>query len=166
VAESKLVDSQGYRPNVGMVICNRQKQLFWAKRSGMTAWQFPQGGIHPGEDLDEAMYRELYEEVGLHPDDVVILGQTEEWVKYLFGSEKTTSRGETYVGQKQIWFLLQLISPDDYINIAATEHQEFDAWKWVDFWYPVEHIVEFKREIYQDTLTQFAPILFDEQAKG
>lgn len=159
---SKLVDPQGYRPNVGMVLVNRQKQVFWAKRSGTSAWQFPQGGIHPGEDLDEAMYRELNEEVGLHPDDVVILAQTEEWVKYQFGSQKTTSGGETYIGQKQIWFLLELISPDEYIDIASNEHQEFDEWKWVDFWYPIDHIVEFKREIYADTLTQFSKILFNE----
>lgn len=164
MAESKLVDEQGYRPNVGIVICNHQKQLLWAKRQGMNAWQFPQGGVHPGEDLDEAMYRELHEEVGLYPEDVRILGKTTEWVKYLFGSQKTTSRGETFVGQKQIWYLLQLISPDERIDIAASEHQEFDDWQWVDYWYPIEHIIEFKRDIYQETLKHFAPLLFDEQA--
>lgn len=157
---NKLVDPQGYRPNVGMVICNRQKQVLLAKRTGMDAWQFPQGGIHPGEELDEAMYRELNEEVGLHPDDVVIRGQTDEWVKYLFGSQKTTSAGETYIGQKQIWFLLELISPDNYINLASSEHQEFDEWKWVDFWYPIDHIVEFKREVYKDVLGQFSKLIF------
>lgn len=162
---STQVDPQGYRPNVGMVICNREKQVFLAKRSGIDAWQFPQGGIHPGEALDEAMYRELNEEVGLHPDDVIILGQTEEWVKYRFGSAKKTSGGETYLGQKQIWFLLQLIAPDTYINLTNAEHHEFDDWKWVDFWTPLELIVEFKRAVYEETLQHFAPILFPEQSK-
>jgi putative (di)nucleoside polyphosphate hydrolase len=155
----RLVDEQGYRPNVGMVICNRDKQVFWAKRAGMGAWQFPQGGIHPGEALHEAMYRELNEEVGLHPEDVSILGQTQDWVKYEFGSSKVTSGGETYIGQKQIWFLLQLESPETHINITSSEHQEFDDWKWVDFWTPIDQIVEFKREIYRDILTQFSLIL-------
>lgn len=161
---SKIVDPQGYRPNVGMVIVNRDKQVFWAKRSGMDAWQFPQGGIQPGEELEEAMYRELHEEVGLHPDEVMILGQTEEWVKYLFGSEKKTSGGETYIGQKQIWFLLELIVPDDSINLQSADYHEFDDWTWVDFWYPIDHIVEFKREVYQHALSQFSKILFNEQA--
>lgn len=159
---SKLVDPQGYRPNVGMVIVNRENKVFLAKRTGMTAWQFPQGGIHPGEDLEEAMYRELHEEVGLHPEHVNILGQTTEWVKYQFGSEKTTRNGEKYIGQKQIWFLLRLATDESRIDIAATEHQEFDEWKWVDFWSPIDHIVEFKRKIYKDTLEHFAPILFNE----
>jgi putative (di)nucleoside polyphosphate hydrolase len=156
---SKNVDPQGYRPNVGMVIINNDNQVFWAQRTATSNWQFPQGGIHPGEALDEAMYRELNEEVGLLPEDVTILGQTEEWVKYLFDSQKVTRDGETYVGQKQIWFLLKLISSDDSIDIASNEHQEFDDWKWVDFWYPIDHIVEFKREVYKNTLKQFSKIL-------
>lgn len=155
----KRVDSEGYRPNVGMVIINDQKQVFWARRTDSQNWQFPQGGVRPDEPLVDAMYRELEEEVGLHPEDVKILGQTEEWVKYLFGVGKLTRDGETYIGQKQIWFLLELISPEDKINITFSEHQEFDDWKWVDFWYPLDHIVEFKREVYKDILGQFSKIL-------
>jgi putative (di)nucleoside polyphosphate hydrolase len=156
---SKSVDPQGYRPNVGMVILNNQNQVFFAQRSGTTNWQFPQGGIRPGEPLEAAMYRELNEEVGLFPEDVTILARTEEWVKYLFGSQKLTRDGESYVGQKQIWFLLKFISSDDAIDIASSEHQEFDDWKWVDFWYPIDHIVEFKREVYKDILGQFSTYL-------
>lgn len=162
----KLVDAQGYRPNVGMVICNEDNQLFWARRKGMDAWQFPQGGIHPGEDLIEAMYRELHEEVGLHADDVSILGQTEEWVKYEFGGKKKTSGGEVYIGQKQIWFLLKILVPESQIDIHSHEHQEFDEWRWVDYWYPKDNIVPFKRDIYEHVLDHFAPILFNEQANA
>lgn len=155
----KAVDAQGYRPNVGMVICNDRHELFWAKRRGMNAWQFPQGGIRPGESLLEAMYRELEEEVGLHADDVNVIGQTEEWVKYEFGGSKTTRSGETYVGQKQIWFLLHLISSDDRIDINHPEHQEFDEWTWVDYEHPKNAIVDFKKPVYDHILTYFKPLI-------
>jgi putative (di)nucleoside polyphosphate hydrolase len=158
-----MIDVQGYRPNVGIVVCNKENKLLWAKRSGIDAWQFPQGGIKPGEELEEAMYRELNEEIGLNPDDVTILGQTEEWGYYLFGSEKTTSRGERYVGQKQIWFLLRMLSDDSQVTLTNADHHEFEEWKWVDYDYPLDHVVSFKKEIYEQTLAYFRPILFPEK---
>jgi putative (di)nucleoside polyphosphate hydrolase len=158
------VDAQGFRPNVGIIVCNADNQLLFAKRAGLDAWQFPQGGIKAGESLEEAMYRELQEEIGLHPEDVMILGQTEEWVSYLFGSEKKTSLGERYVGQKQIWFLLRLLSDDSRVVLTNADHHEFDAWQWVDYDYPVNHIVAFKKPIYEQTLAYFRPILFPDKA--
>ncbi len=158
------VDAQGYRPNVGIIVCNASNQLLFAKRSGLDAWQFPQGGIKSGESLEEAMYRELQEEIGLHPDDVTILGQTEEWVTYSFGSEKTTSLGERYIGQKQIWFLLRLLSEDSRIVLTNGEYHEFESWEWVSYDYPLSHIVSFKKEIYEKTLAYFRPILFPDKA--
>ena len=61
-----MIDDDGYRPNVGIVICNRQGQVMWARRFGQHSWQFPQGGINPGESAEQAMYRELFEEVSRH----------------------------------------------------------------------------------------------------
>ena len=61
-----MIDDDGYRPNVGIVICNRQRQVMWARRFGQHSWQFPQGGINPGESAEQAMYRELFEEVSRH----------------------------------------------------------------------------------------------------
>ncbi len=162
---TKVVDAQGYRPNVGIIICNQYSQLLWAKRAGMNAWQFPQGGVKPGEDLEAAMYRELAEEVGLHADDVTILGRTDDWVKYVFGGTKTTSAGEVYMGQKQIWFLLRLIAPDSKVNLDNTRKPEFDAWEWVDYWHPKENIVDFKQEVYDHVLNYFEPLLFERQTK-
>jgi putative (di)nucleoside polyphosphate hydrolase len=163
---TKVVDAQGYRPNVGIIICNEKNQLLWAKRTGMDAWQFPQGGVKPDEPLEQAMYRELAEEVGLTSDDITILGQTEDWLKYVFGGNKTTKSGETYTGQKQVWFLLRLQSDEDSIKLDNTEHPEFDEWRWVDFWYPLDHIVDFKKEVYQHVLKHFEAILFNKQAKA
>ena len=79
-----MIDADGFRPNVGIIIANSQGQLLWARRVGQNAWQFPQGGISKGESPEQAMYRELDEEVGLQPEDVEIIAQTEGWLKYDF----------------------------------------------------------------------------------
>ena len=62
-----MIDEHGYRPNVGIIICNAMGQVLWARRIGQNAWQFPQGGIKRGESPEKALYRELQEEVGLLP---------------------------------------------------------------------------------------------------
>ena len=77
-----MIDSEGFRANVGIIITNQRGQLLWAKRYAQNAWQFPQGGLDEGETPKQAMYRELYEEVGLKPDDVKILKQSDEWYRY------------------------------------------------------------------------------------
>ena len=97
-----MIDDDGYRPNVGIVICNRQGQVLWARRFGQHSWQFPQGGINPGETAEQAMYRELFEEVGLHRKDVRILASTRNWLRYKL--PKRLVRGDTKpvcIGQKQ-----------------------------------------------------------------
>ena len=97
-----MIDDDGYRPNVGIVICNRQGQVLWARRFGQHSWQFPQGGINPGETAEQAMYRELFEEVGLHRKDVRILASTRNWLRYKL--PKRLVRWDTKpvcIGQKQ-----------------------------------------------------------------
>ena len=74
-----MIDSDGFRANVGIVLSNKDGKLFWARRTGMNAWQFPQGGIRPEEDVEDAMYRELREEIGLLPDHVEIIASTNDW---------------------------------------------------------------------------------------
>jgi putative (di)nucleoside polyphosphate hydrolase len=77
-----MIDKDGYRPNVGIVICNTRNEVFWGKRVRQNSWQFPQGGIKPGESPEQAMYRELMEEVGLAQEHVRILGRTRDWLHY------------------------------------------------------------------------------------
>ena len=73
-----MLDREGYRPNVGIILANRKNEVFWGKRINQHAWQFPQGGINRGETPVDAMYRELEEEIGLEPPHVQILGRTRE----------------------------------------------------------------------------------------
>lgn len=155
-----MIDDDGYRPNVGIVICNRQGQVLWARRYGQHSWQFPQGGINPGESPEQAMYRELFEEVGLSRKDVKILASTRNWLRYKL--PKRLVRWDTKpvcIGQKQRWFLLQLTSNDKDINVQQSKTPEFDGWRWVSYWYPVRQVVSFKRDVYRRVMKEFAPVV-------
>ncbi len=155
-----MLDRDGFRPNVGIIIVNHRNQVFWGKRIRSHSWQFPQGGIDKGESPEQAMFRELHEEVGLMPDHVRILARTRDWLRYEVPDRyiRRDARGH-YKGQKQIWFLLQLVAQDWQLNLRATNHPEFDAWRWNDFWVPLEVVVEFKRGVYEAALNELQRFL-------
>jgi len=155
-----MIDKDGYRPNVGIVICNAHNEVFWGKRVRQDSWQFPQGGIKHGETPELAMFRELREEVGLRPEHVRILGRTRNWLRYDVPREwvRREWRGH-YRGQKQIWFLLRLTGRDNDFCLRASEHPEFDAWRWNAYWDPVKAVVEFKQEVYRLALEELEHFL-------
>src|SRR4051812_16671198 len=155
-----MLDREGFRPNVGIVLLNAKNQVFWGKRIRTHSWQFPQGGIKHGETPEQAMFRELHEEVGLTYDHVRIVARTRDWLRYEVPMHfiRRDARGH-YRGQKQIWFLLQLTGRDSDMNLRATDHPEFDAWRWNDYWIPLEVVIEFKRDVYQMALTELARFL-------
>ena len=152
-----MLDRDGFRPNVGIILLNQKNQVFWGKRIRTHSWQFPQGGIDRGENPEQAMFRELHEEVGLKADHVRIVARTRDWLRYEVPDRfiRRESRGH-YRGQKQIWFLLQLVGFDTDLNLRATDHPEFDAWRWNDYWVPLDVVVEFKRGVYELALTELA----------
>jgi putative (di)nucleoside polyphosphate hydrolase len=155
-----MLDRDGFRPNVGIILLNQKNQVFWGKRIRTHSWQFPQGGIDRGENPEQAMYRELHEEVGLRPDHVRIVARTRDWLRYEVPDRfiKREARGH-YRGQKQIWFLLQLVGHDWDLNLRATDHPEFDAWRWNDYWVPLDLVVEFKRGVYKMALNELSRYL-------
>ena len=152
-----MLDREGFRPNVGIVLLNQKNQVFWGKRIRSHSWQFPQGGIDRGETPEQAMFRELHEEVGLQQEHVRIVARTRNWLRYEVPERyvRRDARGH-YKGQKQIWFLLQLMAYDWNLNLRATDHPEFDAWRWNDYWVPLDVVVEFKRGVYELALTELA----------
>jgi putative (di)nucleoside polyphosphate hydrolase len=155
-----MLDREGFRPNVGIILLNARNEVFWGKRVREHSWQFPQGGIKYGETPMQAMYRELHEETGLHPEHVKIVGRTRDWLRYEVPDKfiKREVRGH-YRGQKQIWFLLRMVGRDCDICLRATEHPEFDAWRWNEYWVPLEAVIEFKRDVYQLALTELSRFL-------
>ncbi|MBU3607921.1 RNA pyrophosphohydrolase [Polynucleobacter nymphae] len=160
-----MLDREGYRPNVGIVLLNGRNEVFWGKRVGQHSWQFPQGGIQHGESPEQAMYRELHEEVGLLREHVQIIGRTRDWLRYdvpeeyLRRQHATRVHRTAYRGQKQIWFLLRLVGLDSDIQLRASDHPEFDAWRWVPFWIQLDGVIDFKREVYELALSELARYL-------
>ena len=155
-----MLDANGYRPNVGIIIMNDAGQLLWAKRVGQDGWQFPQGGIDEGEQADDAMYRELYEEVGLKKDDVKLVAVTNGWLHYKLPEKLRRNQQPKCIGQKQKWYLLKLTAEESAIRFDCGNKAEFDGWKWVSYWYPVGHVVAFKRDVYRKALLEMASKYF------
>jgi putative (di)nucleoside polyphosphate hydrolase len=153
-----MIDHQGFRLNVGIILLNAQGQVFLAKRIGKrNAWQFPQGGIKESETLKEAMFRELGEETGLAAEDVEVMGITRHWLYYRLPIHLRQARSKpTCIGQKQKWFLLRLIGDESHIRFDHTDAPEFDDWRWVDYWQPVKQVIAFKRAVYRKALSEFA----------
>ncbi len=155
-----MIDKDGYRPNVGIIVANAAGEVLWAKRVRQDAWQFAQGGIQPGESPEVAMARELEEELGLTMDDVEIMGCTASWLSYRLPRQYLRHRrhGRLCIGQRQKWFALRLVAPESRVRLDGSDQPEFDGWRWVDWWHPLTEVVDFKRGVYEAALTELAPI--------
>lgn len=166
--KERVIDKQGFRPNVGIVIASEEGRVLWGRRvGGHDSWQFPQGGIHGGETPEQAMYRELDEEVGLKPEHVTVLGETREWLRYRLPERYIRKREKPVcIGQKQRWFLLRLIAGDAAVRLDAHPKPEFDDWRWVSYWYPVTGVVDFKRDVYRRALSALMPALMPTRKRG
>ncbi len=155
-----MIDLEGYRPNVGIILSNDRGRLLWARRIGQDAWQFPQGGIRCEETPEEALYRELNEELGLLPEHVEVMGNTRGWLRYRLPSRLIRHHDKPVcIGQKQVWYLLRLAADDSDVCLNLSERPEFDHWRWVSYWYPVRNVVPFKRRVYTRALRELAPLL-------
>ena len=154
-----MIDPDGFRPNVGIVLMHEDGRVFWARRVRRDGWQFPQGGINSDETPLEAMFRELHEETGLLPAHVEVLGATPGWLRYRLPPHAIRRRDRLVcIGQKQVWYLLRFKGSDADLRLDITETPEFDGWRWVDFWYPLQHVVTFKRTVYGQALGHLAPL--------
>jgi len=157
-----MIDPDGYRPNVGIILARHDRRVFWARRVRDEGWQFPQGGMRTDETPREAMFRELEEETGLHADHVEIIGETPGWLKYQLPHRYVRRRRKPRcIGQKQVWFLLRFLGEDSLIRFdhAGPDHAEFDRFRWVDFWYPADNVIAFKRDVYKRALRRLEPLL-------
>ena len=156
--DNRNLDRDGYRRNVGIILCNDDRQVLWARRVRHDGWQFPQGGVEPNEDAREAVFRELYEEVGLLPHQVRLLGFTSSWLRYEvpYCACRSSSR---FRGQKQRWFLFRFLGEESDVRLDRCARPEFDSWCWVDYWHPLHNIVSFKRGVYRRALTELEPLV-------
>jgi len=161
-----VIDLDGYRLNVGIILSNQDNKLLWARRVGQDSWQFPQGGIMQGEAPKAALLRELHEEVGLTEKDITLLGTTQSWLRYDLPDRLIRHGSKPLcIGQKQIWYLLRIITHEKNINLQRSDKPEFDGWSWVDYWHPLKEVVDFKYDVYHAALSELAPLLFGEDNK-
>ena len=156
-----IIDSSGFRANVGIVLMHGDGNVFLGRRPGGSGWQFPQGGVRRGERLEETLYRELHEEIGLTPSDVELIGRNSRWLRYRLPPH-LVRRGQRprCIGQKQRWFLLRLKRDEARFDFEQTAEPEFDQWRWAPFWEPVREVVWFKRAVYVRALQELAPLAF------
>lgn len=154
-----MIDADGFRPNVGIIVANEQGQVLWAKRVGQDAWQFPQGGINESESPEQALYRELQEEIGLAPDNVEIIGCTRGWLRYKLPRRLLRQNNSSFIGQKQKWYLLKMLAADEAVSFDCSHTPEFDYWQWVSYWYPLGQVVAFKKDVYRRAMKELAPHL-------
>ncbi len=162
-----MIDEDGFRQNVGIILVNKHKEFFWGKRIGQDAWQFPQGGVNADETAEQALFRELEEEVGLKEKDVKVIACTADWLKYLLPKRLVrVDSSPLCIGQKQKWFLLSLESDESQIKLDECVKPEFDDWRWVSYWFPLHQVVAFKREVYRQALLEFFPLMMQRHIKN
>jgi putative (di)nucleoside polyphosphate hydrolase len=151
----------GYRPGVGIMLLNHDGLVFVGHRirmpPGLAKWQMPQGGIDTGETPRKAALRELREEIGTGRADV--LAKSRGWFYHDVPEEIAQGiMGGRYRGNRQKWFAMRFSGADADINLA-TEHAEFDAWRWVSPEQLPELVVPFMRRLYLDVLAEFRAFL-------
>lgn len=155
-------DLTRYRPNAGAVLFNAEGKVWIGRRADTPPpwqWQFPQGGIDPGETPEAAGLRELYEETGIAADKVEPLGRIADWLTYDFPPEvrdhhKHAKRGN--LGQKQRWFAYRFLGTDADVDLDVHGEVEFDAWRWEDLAAVPPLIIPWKRHVYDVVAREFA----------
>lgn len=155
------IDAHGFRANVGIVLIRDDRQVFLGGRTGGRGWQFPQGGVLQNETPEEALYRELQEEIGLERADVDLVASTRNWLRYRLPKQYVRRNSQPpCIGQKQRWFLLRLLGSEERFRFDATMEPEFERWRWVDYWTPVREVIFFKRAVYVRALDELARSAF------
>ena len=149
------MSDSGYRLNVGLIVANKQGKVLLCKRNGVNSWQFPQGGIDYAENSLKAAKRELLEEVGIRSKSIKLIESLDGWLKYDVPKKKLRKKiiNRNFKGQKQKWFLFKL-KEDVEITFENDPDNEFDDFKWVSYWYPLNVIISFKEKVYREALNK------------
>ena len=154
-----MSDLPQYRPNVGVALFHPDGRVWLGQRANTPApynWQFPQGGVDPGEDLETAARRELTEETGAVT--VSRLGRTDGWIAYDFPADHGGAKqARGWRGQKQVWFAFRFDGDEGEFDLSGQGHPEFDAWRWAYLEETPDLIVPFKRPAYEIVAQAFAP---------
>lgn len=146
---------QKYRPNVAMIIVSheypKKKDIFIAQRKDLAdIWQFPQGGIDEGEEVRDALFREMEEEIGTAAAEIV--AEYPKWISYDFPAKIAKSM-KPYKGQMQRYFLVKL-QEGASINLD-TKHPEFSSYRFVEVDEVLDITAHFKKPVYETVINYF-----------
>jgi putative (di)nucleoside polyphosphate hydrolase len=156
-----VIDTAGFRANVAIVLLRSTNEVFIGRRAGGRGWQFPQGGLRQDEQPEEAVYRELYEEIGIQATEVDLLGSTPDWLHYRLPQRYLRPEQQPLcIGQKQRWFLFRAKSDTLRFDFETTAEPEFDRWRWVNYWQPARMVIGFKRPVYREALKRLSSLAF------
>jgi len=155
---------QNYRPNVGIVVFNKNKEILLCARKGsggsVGSWQFPQGGIETNEEVVQAGLRELEEETSIK--SVRFVAQIRNVLRYKFPKDvilkNKENNHENYIGQEQHWILVYFFGNDTEINLK-TKDAEFSRYKWTNFSEAVEKVWIMKKRVYKKVKESFEPLV-------
>ena len=158
---SDVIDTEGFRANVGIVLMRGDGSVFLGRRARGGGWQFPQGGMQTGEAPEQSVFRELHEEIGLTASDVELVGATQDWMRYRLPARYVRREQlPLCIGQKQRWYQLRLRQGAAKFAFTATTEPEFDQWRWSGWWEPVREVIFFKRPVYVQMLRELAALAF------
>lgn len=145
-------ETMRYRPNVAAIVQQQDGRILICERIDMPgAWQFPQGGVEPGETHREALEREMLEELSLASNDYEVM-QDKGPYRYVIGNGKTK---KGYHGQEQRYFLLRLLAPENRINVVTPE-QEFSSWRWIEpGCFQLRWLPPMKYDVYRQVIKDF-----------
>lgn len=149
---------EAYRPAIGIALFNSEGKIFVAERvDSQGAWQLPQGGIDEGEEPEQALFREMREEIGT--DKAEIIASMDEWLYYDFPPHIVKKFDNKHRGQRTKWFALRFKGTNEDFNLETYETPEFRSWQWIEINKILEYVVHFKRESYEKIVTEFSKYL-------
>ena len=150
-----MIEQTIYRPCVAIIIVNKAGQVLWCRRKERNGWQFPQGGIDENENPEEAVWREMMEEIGTNKAEIFKVST--QWINYDIPQETLDKLpwGKKWIGQTQKWFIFKFTGQKTDINVH-TKNPEFSEWKWMSHTELIENAVPFKRKVYKTILNEFA----------
>ena len=163
-----FIDAEGFRANVGIVLIRDDRQVFLGGRTGGRGWQFPQGGVRRNEAPEEALYRELKEEIGLERADVELVAATRNWLRYRLPRQYVRTQQQSALHRSEAALVPAAASSAPRIACTSIPpmQPEFERWRWVDYWTPVREVIYFKRAVYARALDELAQRAFPDDPPG
>lgn len=150
-----------FRRCAGVIVFNKFGKVLLGGRieSKGNEWQFPQGGIEAGETPADAARRELFEETSVHSVELVAIDENPRRYEFSERVKRNFRNRKIFCEGQDIYFaLFYFTGTDDEINVK-TKEPEFKDYMWGDLDFAVNHIIQFKKDVYAAAAAKYKPII-------